>query len=132
MIDVRCSMTFLVIWCHWHWYQHHVMQTTLLMVPLHSLGQDDQNEVQHDVLDHVTALAQASTSNYANGIVNGTITFLISKWSKWCAKSPIWSCNSSISVKVQDGMISLWCMVSICVVLCLFLDNSDSPSIVEQ
>ena len=26
----------------------------------------------------------------------------------------------------------IWSMVSMCVVLCLFLDNSDSPSIVEQ
>ena len=27
-----------------------MMQTALLMIPLHSLGQDDQNEVQHDFL----------------------------------------------------------------------------------
>ena len=47
MIEVRCSMTFFIIQCHYHWHQHHVMQKALLMAPLHSLGQDNQNEVQH-------------------------------------------------------------------------------------
>ena len=35
---------------HWHWCQHHVMQTALLIASKQSLGQDGQNKVQHDVL----------------------------------------------------------------------------------
>ena len=41
---------FLVMSCHWHWYQNHVMPTALSMVPLHFLGKDEQNEVQHEFL----------------------------------------------------------------------------------
>ena len=34
-------------------------------------GQDDQNEMQHDFLDHVLSLALASCDG--NGIINGPI-----------------------------------------------------------
>ena len=46
VIKMRCNMNFLVMWhyCHWHW--HHVILMASPMVPLHSLGQDKQNEVQ--------------------------------------------------------------------------------------
>ena len=33
-----------IMWCHWHW------QHMTPMTPFHFLGQDDQNEVQHDFL----------------------------------------------------------------------------------
>ena len=52
------------------------MQTALLLAPLYSLGQDDQNAVQHDLSDYVTPLAPASAGH--KGFVNSTITFLIS------------------------------------------------------
>ena len=48
------------------------------MVPLHSIGQDDQNEVQHD-FGHVISLALASAVHDANDIINGIIPFLIFK-----------------------------------------------------
>ena len=59
------------------WHKHHVMQTALLMPTLHSLCQDDQKEVQHYFFGHVTSLAPASHN--ANGTVNSTITFLMSR-----------------------------------------------------
>ena len=34
---------------------------------MHSLGQDNQNEVQHDFFGHVTPLSPVSTSESANG-----------------------------------------------------------------
>ena len=40
-IKMRFSMSFLVMWCHWCWHQHHMMPMALL----HSLGQDDQNDM---------------------------------------------------------------------------------------
>ena len=46
------------------------------MAPLHSLDQDIQNEVQHGIFGQVTPLAPALASHDADGIVNGTITFL--------------------------------------------------------
>ena len=58
------------------------MQMVLLMTPLHSLGQDDQNKVQHDFFGQVTPLAPVSVSHGANGIVQGIITFLRSRQSK--------------------------------------------------
>ena len=56
------------------------MQTTLLMVPLHSLGKDVHKEVQHDLFGHVTQFALASVSHDTNGIANSTIAFLVSRW----------------------------------------------------
>ena len=108
MTEVRCSMTFLVIWCHWHWHQHHVIQTVLLMAPLHSLGPDDQNEVQHYFFGHVTQLAPASPGHDADGIVNGTITFLMSRWSKWSKKWLFFSHLMSL-VQVSVSLIANDC-----------------------
>ena len=44
-------------------YQHHGMQTELLMKPLHSSGQDGQKEVLYDYFSHVTPLALALASS---------------------------------------------------------------------
>ena len=46
------------------------------IAPLHSLGQDNQNEVQHDIFGHVMPLALVLASCDANGIVNSTSAFL--------------------------------------------------------
>ena len=50
------------------------MPVALSMVPLHSLGQDSLNEVQHDCLDDVTLMVLVSACD-TTGIVNGTIIF---------------------------------------------------------
>ena len=42
----KCNLIFLVILCYWHKCQNHVTPMASLMAPLHSLGKDDQNEVQ--------------------------------------------------------------------------------------
>ena len=54
------------------------------MAPLHSPGQDCQNEMQHDFLGNMTqlALALALVSDDANGIINGSITSPSSRQSK--------------------------------------------------
>ena len=90
---MRCNMSFLVMWCHWHWYQCHMMWMVLSIAPLHSLGQDDWNEVEPDTLSHVMSLALASVSHNANGVINGTIAFLRSKQSKW-GNMTSWSCET--------------------------------------
>ena len=82
-IKMRCNMTSLVMWHHWCWY--HVMVTVSLMIHLHSLGQDDWNEVQHYFFGHVMQLVLASVSHDVNGIANGTTAILRSRLSKWGA-----------------------------------------------
>ena len=52
-------------------------QKALLMTSLHSLGQNDKNEIQHDYFGHATPLASASTPHDAHGIVNSTIILLM-------------------------------------------------------
>ena len=37
----------LVMWCHWHQHQHHVMPMASSIAPLHLLSQDKWNEVQN-------------------------------------------------------------------------------------
>ena len=49
------------------------------MASLYSLGQDNQNEVQYDLFDHVTPLTPVSSSHDADCIDNGTFTFLMSR-----------------------------------------------------
>ena len=47
------------------------------MAPLHSLGQDNRNEVQYDIFFvHVMLLVSASASCNTNGIDNGAIALL--------------------------------------------------------
>ena len=43
MIDMRCNMTFVVMWHHGLWHWHHMMPMVSSMLPLHFLGQDNQN-----------------------------------------------------------------------------------------
>ena len=46
---MRYTMMFLVVmWCHWHQHQHHVMPVASSVTPLHLFGQDNQNEVLHN------------------------------------------------------------------------------------
>ena len=67
------------------------------MTPLHSLDQNDWNQVQHDIFGHVIPLVQVSTICTANNIVNGIIAFLGSRLSKWGAilvyGHVIWWCS---------------------------------------
>ena len=65
---------FLVIWFPLQW--HHMKWMASSMAPLYSLGEDDQNEIQHDFFGHLMPLALALTSCDADSIINGTIAFL--------------------------------------------------------
>ena len=55
------------------------MQMTSSIASLHSLGHDDQVEVQQDFFGHVTPLVPASTSHDDNDIVNSTTVFVRSR-----------------------------------------------------
>ena len=60
-----------------HWCQHHVMWTAPSNVPLHSIGNDEYNDVQHDIFGHVTPfLGPVLASCYANSVINGATAFL--------------------------------------------------------
>ena len=81
-----------ITWYHWHWCchvillhwcQHHVMWTALSMAPLHYLGQENQNEVQHDSFGHVHYWHHFW--HYFDSVVSCTTTFLWSRQSKWGA-----------------------------------------------
>ena len=72
-------------WYHWHWILCHMILTVLPMAPLHSPHQDNWNEVQHHGYDHVTPLVLTSTLCDSNSIINGSIAFLWTRWSKWSA-----------------------------------------------
>ena len=66
---------------------------SIFMASLHSLYPDNWNEVQHDfwLCD-------------ANGIINGTIAFVGSRWLKWSATWPFWSCDA-----FSTGICIKWC-----------------------
>ena len=49
------------------------------MASLHTFGQDDRNEVQHDFSGHVMPLALVLASHDAVSIPNVAITFLRSR-----------------------------------------------------
>ena len=73
----------LVMWCHWHQHQYHMMLMVSPMAPVYSLGEDNWNEVQHDFIRHVMPLGPVSHDG--DSIINGNIAFLRSKWLKWGA-----------------------------------------------
>ena len=43
------------------------------MAPLHFIGQDSSNEVQHDFFGHVMSFESGSASCHVDNIANGTI-----------------------------------------------------------
>ena len=63
----------------------HVMVIVLLITQLHFLGQGNWNEMQHEFLVNMMPVVLASASHYPNGIINGTIPFISSRWLKWVA-----------------------------------------------
>ena len=58
----------LVIWCCWDQCEHHMTLLALLMTPFCFLGQDDWNQMQHDLLVmccqcwHITLMASSIAS----------------------------------------------------------------------
>ena len=70
-----------VMWCHWH--QCHMKPTVSSMAPLHSLGQDNLTEVQHDIFGHAIPLVLVSASCDVNAISNSFTALLRQWWSQW-------------------------------------------------
>ena len=93
MIKMRCKRCFLVMWCHWYWCHYHLITTASSITPLHSLGQDNWNDMLHDFLVmwchwhwcHMMPLALASAQCDADGIINGTTGYLRSRQLQWSA-----------------------------------------------
>ena len=71
-----------IMWCQ---CQHHMTLTELSIEPLYLIVQDDQNEMHHYFLSHLTLLALASASCDASGTVNSTTVFIRSGQLKQCA-----------------------------------------------
>ena len=81
-----------ITWCHWHWPLHHMIPITSSVKSLHSLGQENWNAGQHDILGHVMPLALALVSCDTDHSINGIIAFLRSWWQKrW--NILFWSCD---------------------------------------
>ena len=57
----------------------HMVLTVSLMAPFHVLGQDDQKEMELNIFGHVMPLASASASSHANGFINSTTAFALSR-----------------------------------------------------
>ena len=92
---MRCNMTFWVMWHHWVCPQHHMILMALSMAPLHSLGQDNSNELQQDYFGHATPLAPVSASCDANGIVNGHNYIPKVKTIEMRSNITFWSCDAT-------------------------------------
>ena len=113
---------FLVIWHHWQWYQHHVIPMTLSIAPLYSLGgQDNENNVQHYFFWSCNARMLVSVSQDANSLINGTILFVRSRWSKWDVNFLVMWCHCHQHQHVRP-MASQWphciCLVKIIKIRC--------------
>ena len=72
-----------------------------IVTSFHSLGQGNWNKVQ---LDLVKPLTLVSVSHDADGIISGTVAFLMWKWLKWGAAWHFWSCAA---IGIDIG--SMWC-----------------------
>ena len=84
-----------------------LMPMALSIAPFYSLGQDDQNEFQHNFFSHVITLALALVSNDDDGIINGTTPFLKSRQSKWGATWHFWSCGAiGAATSIINGTIA--------------------------
>ena len=73
-----------------YWSVCHIFMCVCMYI--YSLGQDDQNVVQHDSFGQVTSFALASATHDAHGIVKGTTEFLKWRWLKWSIWL-FWSCD---------------------------------------
>ena len=83
-IEMKYIMTVFGQWYHWHWWWHHMIPTVLPLWLLHSLGQDDWNEVWYDVLVMWHHWCWHWHCD-ANSLINGTIALLGSRRYKWGA-----------------------------------------------
>ena len=111
---------FLIHICHWHWHQHQVMQTALLMAPLHSLGQMIKMKC-NKTFGHVTLLPPASHDT--DGIINSTITLLISEQSKWGPK-----CLFQLCMATCASFNVTWCQWDECIPLVKMIEMSCSKN----
>ena len=76
---------FLVIWNHWCQCQCHMKPMASSMTQLHSLDQNVQNEIWHDLFYHVMPLGPGLAPTDENSVINGMSAFTRSRWSKWGA-----------------------------------------------
>ena len=86
----------------WHWHQHHVISMALSTVSLYTLCQGNQNNLQHSFYGHEIPLILVSVPHDANSVINGTIPFARSRWSKGDAPWQFWWCDA-ICISI------MWC-----------------------
>ena len=77
------------------------------MAPVHFIGQDSWNEVQHTYFGHIRPVVLAVASYHADGIINGTIPLFLVKTFEVRCNMNFWSCNTT-----GIGAGTMWCWVS--------------------
>ena len=87
-----------IMWCPWHKCWHQMVPMALKMTSFYSLCQD---ELQ---LGHIMPFALVAVLCDADGIINGTISFLMSKWLKLGA-TLLFSPCATIGIVIS----SMWC-----------------------
>ena len=123
-IKLRCNITFFVIWCCWK------LVSALSMAPLYLLGQDNQDEVQHDIWSHDTfSTGTGDSDNIINAASalprlrclnwcpndfadpSGTFSTQISiTWCQWCCwqTAPLHYVDQDIWNEVQHDFLVMW------------------------
>ena len=86
-----------------HDFFSYVMITASWMASLCSLCEGNQNKVWHDSFGHVMPLAPVWASHDLDGIVNGSILFVRSRWLKQCAT---WSLASHDTDHIINATIA--------------------------
>ena len=71
-----------------------VMPMGLSMVPLHSLGHNDQNEVKHNFFSHLIPLVSPLLPCFATCIISGIILLIRWRQLKQSVMWFLWSCDA--------------------------------------
>ena len=74
MLEMRCKMGFLVLWCHWHWHWHYIT----LSVMNGTIAFFRSRQLKWGAAWHFWScdVPLVPVSCDADGIIDGTITFL--------------------------------------------------------
>ena len=69
----RFDGTMSIMWCHWFQQEHNIIFMASSITPLHSQGQDDQNNVQNKTSGHVTQLVPVQVPHDTVGTNTGPL-----------------------------------------------------------
>ena len=95
MMKMTCNMTFSVIWHCCNWHQDHLIPMALSNVPLHSLCENNWNNVEYIFLVMWYHWCWYQSTMMPKSVINHTIPFLKSRWWKGNITWHFWSHNAS-------------------------------------